>query len=211
MSFIRGLLGMGPSAREKRSLEQHSRMLSQPNSQFSSSQGSKNSSASPHTLRKELLRLTLRETLNRNGIPGGWIAADALVATSRGREAGIHVRLLIKHWDPRLMVHSAAFQDNFMKRLITLDPLANNWMMGLSWQYALPDGSNYPVMPHPGTWTAMPPAEPGPTVPANLETSGGAMADFLNGQPDSRNTQPAPLSAGFASTEPAALTARDPF
>src|SRR4051812_39270228 len=60
--------------------------------------------------RRELLRLVLRDTLNRTGIPSSWLGADLLAATSRGREPGIHVRLLLKHWDPRLMLHGIAFE-----------------------------------------------------------------------------------------------------
>ena len=40
-----------------------------------------------------------------------------------------------------------------------MDPLAGNWLMGISWQYALDDPSACPTLPHPGSWTAMPPPE----------------------------------------------------
>jgi hypothetical protein len=108
--------------------------------------------------RRELLRLVLRDTLNRTGIPTSWVGADLLAATSRGREPGIHVRLLIKHWDPRLMLHGIAFENAFKKRVLTLDPLADRWLLGISWQFALPDESNCPTMPHPGVWTSSVPA-----------------------------------------------------
>lgn len=104
--------------------------------------------------RRELLRLVLRDTLNRAGIPTSWIGADLLAATSRGREPGIHVRLLLKQWDPRLMLYGVAFENAYRKRVLTMDPLAERWLLGISWQYSLADDSACPPLPHPGVWTS---------------------------------------------------------
>lgn len=125
--------------------------------QFLNSQSSQSAQNSTHAIRKDLLRMVLRETLTRNGIPVAWIGADMLRTTGRGgRDIGIHVRLLMHHWDPRLLVHGVALEQNFHKRVVAMDPLATNWLMGVSWQYALDDPSACPQLPHPGSWTAMP-------------------------------------------------------
>lgn len=110
--------------------------------------------ASQHAIRKDLLRVVLRETLVRNGIPTSWLAADLLRTTSPKREPGIHVRLLLRHWDPRLLMCGVAFEQNFYRRLLTMDPQATQWLMGVSWQYAMDDLSACPQLPHPGSWTA---------------------------------------------------------
>src|SRR5687767_15044801 len=86
-----------------------------PNStQFVHSQSQPNSASagSQHSVRKDLLKVVLRETLTRNGIPASWIGADLLRSNSpkRGGESGVHVRLLIRHWDPRLMMCGVAFE-----------------------------------------------------------------------------------------------------
>ena len=47
--------------------------------------------------RREMLRVVLRDTLTRHGIPASWITAEMLVATSRGRDPGLHWRLVVKH------------------------------------------------------------------------------------------------------------------
>lgn len=68
----------------------------------------------------------------------------------------MHVRFLVRHWDPRLMLHGVSLEREFTQRLVVLDPLAVDWLMGFSWQFALPDTAECPPLPHPGSWTAAP-------------------------------------------------------
>ena len=128
--------------------------------QFAASQAaqSRDPATSAHAVRKEVLKLVMRETLARNGIPESWLSADLLRTNSPKREQGIHVRLLVRHWDPRLLQHGVALEQEFYKRLLALDPLAPNWLMGFSWQFAMEDLSACPPLPHPGSWTAPPQA-----------------------------------------------------
>jgi hypothetical protein len=122
--------------------------------------------ASPaQAVRKELVRVSVRETLLHNGIPGQWIRAEPLTTSTPGREAGVHVRLVVQHWDARLMHHAVALQEHVEKRILAVDPLAEQWLMGLSWQFDLDDVSRLPPMPHPGSWTApVEPARPNPST-----------------------------------------------
>jgi hypothetical protein len=121
------------------------------------SSGQASNAAARHSTRCELLRVVLRDTLNRQGIPASWLGTQTLVSTSRSGVQGIHWRLLVRHWDARLLTHSMALQQQLLKRVLTLDPLAASWLTGISWQFALPDESVCPGMPHPGAWTAAPP------------------------------------------------------
>lgn len=127
---------------------------------------SSTSSQSQHSIRKDLLKVVLRETLIRNGIPASWIGADLLRTTSPRKEPGIHVRLLVRHWDARLLECGVAFEQDFFKRLQAMDPTSGNWLMGISWQYAMEDVSRCPEMPHPGVWTAAPAAAQAQPAPA---------------------------------------------
>ena len=154
-----------------------------PHSVPASTLNTKSPMSQENSSRRELLRLVLRDTLNRAGIPTSWIGADLLAATSRGREPGIHVRLLLKHWDPRLMLHGIAFEQTYRKRVLTLDPLADRWLLGISWQFALDDESTCPPLPHPGIWTS---AFDGP------DTDVGALAE----QSALRSPDPADLLGG---------------
>jgi hypothetical protein len=148
--------------------------------QFAASQGpaSRDGAASPHATRKEILKVVMRETLMRNGIPDSWLSADLLRTNSARREQGIHVRLLIRQWEPRLMLHGVALEQEFYKRLLALDPLAPNWLMGFSWQFAMADLSKCPPLPHPGSWTAPPQQD---TTPGEEEKPITRAGDIIEG------------------------------
>jgi hypothetical protein len=117
---------------------------------------------SAHSVRKDLLKLVLRETLTRNGIPQPWLAADVLRTTSARRDQGVHVRFLMRVWEPRLLLHGPALEQDFLQRLMLLDPEANDWLMGFSWQFAMEDFTRCPGLPHPGSWTAPPQEDTAP-------------------------------------------------
>jgi hypothetical protein len=153
---------------------------SRPHSQLASghSQQAANPVASQNSTRRELLRVVLRDTLNRHGIPAAWVAAEVLVSTSRAGQRGVHWRLVIKHWEPRLLTHGIAFQQSLIKRVMTFDPLAANWLMGISWQFDLPDESLCPPMPHPGLWTSQPPVRTPAPAPAVVA---GGSGDVIAG------------------------------
>ena len=166
MSFLRQIFGLKPPKAASSS------SMSSQLSPATSSQSK--SSASSVGNRRELLRLVLRNTLNRHGIPATWVGADVLTATSPGREPGVHLRLLIQHWDPRLLTYAVALQNSLIVRLLAFDPLASNWLMGITWQFALPDEAACPPMPHAGWWTAEADPRARATAGVRAEVAGGS-------------------------------------
>lgn len=173
MAFLKRLFAN--PARQAGTHSQPASQVSLPGSQHSLSPVAQQSAS-----RRELLRLVLRDTLNHAGIPTSWIGADLLSATSRGREPGIHVRLLMKHWDPRLMPHGVAFEQAFMKGVLTIDPQADHWLLGISWQFSLVDERGCPPLPHPGVWTS---STPNAVIhdPAEMDETAADPADLLGG------------------------------
>jgi hypothetical protein len=158
-----------------------------PSTQFDSQHTQAGSNS--QSVRKDLLKLVLRETLTRNGIPPTWVSADMLRTNSAARrDTGLHVRFLVRHWDPRLMLHAVAFEQEFFERLTLLDPVAGNWLMGFSWQFTMPDKTACPPLPHPGTWTAPPP----PTSPAPLTAQGvpSSFGDVIAGPTSLESSKP---------------------
>ena len=126
--------------------------------------------------RRDMLAVVLRDTLTRHGIPATWIACEILSVTSRAQRPGIHWRLLVKHWEPRLMTHGVALQHSLMKRLTTLDPTSGEWLTGISWQFALADESPCPRMPHPRSWIIDVPQVPADATPLAARGPGGAVS-----------------------------------
>jgi hypothetical protein len=146
--------------------------------QFAPSQSAQ-AASSPHQVRKDVLKLVMRELTMRNGIPNAWLSADLLRTTNSKREQGIHVRFLMRHFDPRLMQHGPALEQEFMQRLLTLDPLAGNWLQGFSWQFVLDDASKCPPLPNASAWTsppAVPEAAPAPAATTAEDPSGDVIA-----------------------------------
>jgi hypothetical protein len=164
MSFLKQLFG-----RAHRSAPAASRMFTN----YPADESGRRAQATDRgSLRRELLRTVLRKTLNRHGIPPSWIGAEMLVTTSRGQESGMHWRLLVKHWDPRLLTHSIALQNSLLLRLLNHDSTAADWLTGISWQFALADEAVCPPMPYPGFWTAEPAIDA--EDEAEVETPGGS-------------------------------------
>jgi hypothetical protein len=122
------------------------------------------SSLMQKTSRRDLLRLVLRDTLQLHGIPTDWIAAELLTSTLVNGEQGMHWRLHMKHWDPRLVTCGVALQQALMEHLHTLDPSADQWLTGISWQFSLDDESQCPPLPAPQLWRAVAQATPRPRV-----------------------------------------------
>ena len=126
------------------------------------------SSIPPANLRRELLRLALRQSLSRNGIPVHWIGAEAVELPGPGNP--LHVRLLVQHWDERLPRLFLAFQEDFEQRLLAVEPLARTWLRGFSWQFQLVDPTPHPRLPSPGTWLEEPESAP-VTAPVPIAVS----------------------------------------
>jgi hypothetical protein len=184
-------------------------------------EASQMSPQSVNSVRKDVLRLVLREMLTRNGIPQGWVSADMLRTTSTRRQEGLHVRFLVRRWEPRLLEHGPAIEQEFAHRLLILDPQARDWLTGFSWQFVLDDTRDCPPLPHPGSWTAPPVApqeQPGRaplTKPADIiegpmvlpRTSDEVRADLeqLLALRDADQNRHAQGGDHFAATRPATL------
>ncbi|MGE0333126.1 MAG: hypothetical protein AB7P37_20800 [Ramlibacter sp.] len=181
----------------------------------------------PAATRRELLRVVFRDTLRLHGLPAAWITAELLGCASRDGKQGIHMRLQLRHWEPRLLAHAPALQDSLTARVKLFDPLAIHWFMGISWQFSLADTSGCPPMPATSFWTApVAPApavqevedmlaEPSPLLQSSQPAAARRRAELelllaegdrrrgsqhRDGQPGFEATQPA-----FQATEPAGL------
>jgi hypothetical protein len=146
---------------------------------------------------RDLLRLVLRDMLSRHGIPSAWMGLQVLSAKSSGKPVGLHARLIVRHFEPRLLAHAPGLEKSFIERLMALDPLADQWLMGLSWQLALPADFTPEQLPRAGHWTGPNPATRAAVAGARSRPAplAGGSADVIAG----------PVMAGYEPTRPAKL------
>lgn len=121
--------------------------------------------------------MAVRDTMRKHGIPPGWVAMEISASATTKKERGLHLRLVIKHWQPKFLEYTVALQRSVKARLLRLDPLAAAWMTGISWKVEIADESPCPELPSPTYWerlvaqsvAAAPQAEPAPAPRAVLE------------------------------------------
>jgi hypothetical protein len=140
--------------------------------------------------RRQLLAMAVRDTLLKHGIPSHWISAEPVPALTGARVPGMHLRLVVREWNPDLLAYTVALQRAIQARLIRLDALSHSWMAGVSWKYEVVDDSTCPALPPPQHWdrsrTPMmkPLAVPAPPVPVLAErVVSAALADHMDFRP----------------------------
>jgi hypothetical protein len=141
--------------------------------------------------RRELLRMAVRDTLRKHGIPVEWVSAETSSRATRERERGMHLCLVLREWQPRLLEFTVALQKAIRSKLIRLDPLSPAWLAGISWKFEPHDEDLCPPLPPAHGWQAQAPAPVAPERPrpllqddaAGLRAAAAERADFRPTQP----------------------------
>lgn len=115
-------------------------------SETTTEQGSKNAP------RREMVQVVLRDTMRKHGIPSDWIECRILSVMSRSAMAGMHVHLLVRKGDDRLLTYVHAFQNSFRSEIVRFDPNAPEWLLSVAWQFEGNEGA-HAAMPNPASWT----------------------------------------------------------
>lgn len=113
---------------------------------------------SDNALRRQLVHVLLRDVLRRHGIPSALIECQMLVVSSRSRGPGMYVRLVLRHWDERLIRYAFAFQNALKADILRFEPRAADWLHGVSWQFEFGGSCPYAELPDKSVWQD--PAEP---------------------------------------------------
>ncbi len=114
--------------------------------------------SSENTTRTQLVQVLLRDVLRRHGIPFNWVESQMLVVASRSRGSGMYVRLIMKHWDDRLVTHAFALQNTLLADIARFEPRAFDWLHGVSWQLDVDESCPHTSLPHKTYWQE--PAKP---------------------------------------------------
>lgn len=156
--------GLKPAARTPAATNRDSQHSSEDNSDDST--------------RRQLVQMLLRDCLRRHGIAADWVECQMLVVNSRSRGPGMYVRLVLRHWDARLMTYAFAFQNELLAAITQFEPQSATWLHGISWEFKVGDSCPYPDMPDPAVWG--PPARAAATtaVPAAADIEDDVMRDL---------------------------------
>ena len=106
--------------------------------------------------RRELVRVMTRDTLRISGIPDGWIESQVLLELGRDGQTFVHLRLVVRQWDVRLLKYAVAFQSRLLDEIRGFDPTAREWLLSISWQYQVGATCPFPDMPDPLVWLEPP-------------------------------------------------------
>ncbi|MEO8855884.1 MAG: hypothetical protein ABI343_02745 [Burkholderiaceae bacterium] len=102
--------------------------------------------------RRELVRMLTRDTLRDSGIPDHWIESQILLEPGRNGQTFVHLQLVLRHWDERLLKYSVAFQRKLRSEVERIEPTAREWLMSIAWLYDVGDECPYLTMPDPSEW-----------------------------------------------------------
>lgn len=118
---------------------------------------------SENSFRRQLVGTVTRDLMRRHGLPAHWIDCQMMMVSSRTRGSGMYLRLVVRHWDARLMDYASAFQKELMTDIKQFEPMSANWLYGVSWQLEIDDCCPYTTLPSGGFWQeSNPEPEPEP-------------------------------------------------
>ena len=116
-----------------------------------------------HTnIQRELIRVVLKATLRRHGIPTGWIGCDVTaIARRAGGRRTLFVHLTVQHWNQALMNFAPELQNQLMQALDQFEPNVDHSNYLVSWRFSADCDCPYTRMPDPMFWhqDAEPPAK----------------------------------------------------
>ncbi len=107
---------------------------------------------SDNATHRQLVQMLLRDMLQRHGIPLHWVECQVLLAARRSRGPGMYVRLVVKHWDDRLMTYAFAFQNTLLADIARFEPQASDWLHGISWQLEVAGTCPHLSLPDKSFW-----------------------------------------------------------
>lgn len=122
--------------------------------QFAESQNatSLDKTKSRNAPRRELVKLVLRETMRKHGIPSDWIDCRALSVLTRQHKSGMHVQFMVRKADQQLLPYVHAFQESFWEQILRMDPHARDWLFSVGWEFYGKAQQGFSGMPDPTSW-----------------------------------------------------------
>jgi hypothetical protein len=87
------------------------------------------------SVRIEVIRLALRDTLARARIPLEWVGFELLSAADRAGPGKFHVRLAVRRWDGWPVQSVVELERALLRRMKLLDTMCHLWVVDISWRF----------------------------------------------------------------------------
>lgn len=105
--------------------------------------------------RSQLVRVVTRDTLRQCGIPEHWIECQVSVVARRQGVSQVVPRLVVRHWDDRLVRYLPAFERRLLAEIQDFERDASDWLQPFSWNF-LADNCPHTEMPAADFWSDRP-------------------------------------------------------
>lgn len=114
-----------------------------------------------NNIKRELIRVVLKDTLRRHGIPLGWLACEAILIARPPGPDELHIQLVILKWNEQLLRYAPVLQHQLLLGLDRFDPSVDHANCNVSWRFSPDCGCPFVQMPMPSTWLDVvpPPAD----------------------------------------------------
>ena len=122
-------------------------------------------SSSQHSdVRRELVRVVLKDTLRLHGVPFGLLACEVIIVARAPGEDELHIQLVMMKWNEQLLRYASALQQQLLLGLDRFDPSIDHSRYIFSWRLSPDCGCPFTFMPDPKSWrqSAMPQLEAAP-------------------------------------------------
>ncbi|AMO21703.1 hypothetical protein GCM10027034_01890 [Ramlibacter solisilvae] len=85
--------------------------------------------------RRDLVKLALRDTMRKHGVPSDWIDCRSLSVLTREQQSGMHVQFLVRKADQQVLPFVHALQESFWREIESIDPQARQWLFSVGWEF----------------------------------------------------------------------------
>lgn len=111
-----------------------------------------NSTQQQGNLRRELIRVVLKDTLRLQGIPLAWLACEVIIIARAPGEDELHIQLIILKWNERLLRYAPALQQQLLLGMDRFDPAVDHSKYIVSWRFSTDCTCPFTKMPDPVDW-----------------------------------------------------------
>jgi hypothetical protein len=103
-------------------------------------------------VRRELIRVVLKDTLRLHGIPFDWLACEVIIIPIAPGEEELRIQLVVLKWKEQLLRYAPVLQQQLLLGLDRFDPSVDHSKYIVSWRFSPDCGCPFSRMPDPKFW-----------------------------------------------------------